>query len=125
MMVRTGTGNARYPDTLIDCDPYVPEALQAQEPNTVFDVLSRSTAWVDQAKKLRDYNATPVIRYNVLVSQDEPRIMVYVRNDNGRLDIREAVLLEGLEAALELLGVGVLMPLSVICDASELGRLPA
>ena len=125
MMVRTGTGNARYPDTLIDCDPYVPEALQAQEPNTVFDVLSRSTAWVDQAKKLRDYNATPVIRYNVLVSQDEPRIMVYVRNDNGRLDIRDAVLLEDADATLELPGIGISMPLSVIYDGLDLGRSPA
>ena len=125
MMVRTGTGNARYPDALIDCGPYVPEALQAQEPVAVFEVLSRSTAWVDQGKKLRDYDATPGIGYYVLVSQDEPRIMVYVRNDNGRLDIRDAILLEDPNATLELPAVGISMPLSVIYDGLELGRLPA
>jgi Uma2 family endonuclease len=125
MMVRTGTGNARYPDALIDCGPYVPEALQAQEPVAVFAVLSRSTAWVDQGKKLRDYDATPGIRYYVLVSQDDPRIMVYMRNDSGRLDIRDAVLLENPEATLELPGVGISMPLSIIYDGLELGRLPA
>ena len=37
MMPRTGTGNARYPDALIDCGPCVPEALQAQEPVAVFE----------------------------------------------------------------------------------------
>ena len=125
MMVRTGTGNARYPDALIDCGPYVPEALHAQEPNAVFEVLSRSTAWVDQGKKLRDYDATPGIRYYVLVSQDEPRIMVYVRNDNGRLDIRDAVLLEDADATLELPGIGISMPLSAIYDGLDLGRSPA
>jgi len=61
MMVRTGTGNARYPDALADCGPYVPEAIRAQQPNAVFEVLSRRTAWVDQGKKLRDCDATPGI----------------------------------------------------------------
>ncbi len=125
MMPRTGTGNARYPDALIDCGPCVPEALQAQEPVAVFEVLLRSTGWVDQRKKLRDYDATPGIRYYVLVSQDEPRIMVYVRNDNGRLDIRDAVLLEDPEATLDLPSIGISIPLSVIYHGVEFGRLQA
>jgi hypothetical protein len=51
--------------------------------------------------------------------------MVYMRNDSGRLDIRDAVLLENPEATLELPGVGISMPLSIIYDGLELGRLPA
>ncbi len=85
MKVQTGTGNGRYPDALIDCGPYVPEALQARQPVAVFEVLSRSTAWIDQSKKLRDYDATASTRHYVLISQDEPRVMAYVRNDDGRL----------------------------------------
>jgi len=114
MKVQTGTGNGRYPDALIDCGPYIPEALQAQEPVAVFEVLSRSTAWVDQGKKLRDYDATPCIRYYVLISQDEPRIMVYMRNDNGRLDIRDAILLEDLDTTLALSGIGISIPVATI-----------
>lgn len=114
MKVQTGTGNGRYPDALIDCGAYVPDAVQAQEPVVVFEVLSRSTAWVDQGKKLRDYDATPCVRHYVLISQDEPRVMVYTRNDNGRLDIRGATLLEAVDTVLELPAAGISIPLSAI-----------
>ena len=63
--------NGRYPDALIDCGPRVPGALYAQEPVAVFEVLSKSTGWIDQSLKLRDYDATPTIRTYVLISQDE------------------------------------------------------
>jgi Uma2 family endonuclease len=114
MKVQTGTGNGRYPDALIDCGPYVPDAVQAQQPVAVFEVLSRSTAWIDQGKKLRDYDATPGIEYYALVSQDEPRVMVYARNDLGRLDIRDAILLEDVGAILTLPKVNLSVPLSAI-----------
>ena len=64
--------NGRYPDALIDCGPRVPGALYAQEPVAVFEVLPKSTGWIDQSLKLRDYDATPSIRTYVLISQDEP-----------------------------------------------------
>jgi Uma2 family endonuclease len=111
MKLRTGNGNSRYPDALIDCDPFIPDAVQAQQPAAVFEVLSRSTAWVDQGKKLRDYDATPSVCYYVLVSQDEPRVMVYTRNAAGRLDIRDAILLEALGDTLSLPAVGIDIPL--------------
>jgi Uma2 family endonuclease len=120
MKVRTGTGNGRYPDALIDCGRYVPDAFEAQEPVAVFEVLSRSTAWVDQGRKLRDYDATASIRHYVLISQDELRVMVYTRNDNGRLDIRDAILLENLDATLELSGVGISIPLGAIYGGSNI-----
>ena len=87
--------DGRYPDALIDCGPRVPGALQAQEPVAVFEVLSKSTGWIDQSLKLRDYDATPGIRYYVLISQDDMRAMVYARDADGRLGVRSAVLLEG------------------------------
>ena len=114
MKVQTGTGNGRYPDALIDCGPYVPEAMQASQPVAAFEVLSRSTAWIDQGKKLRDYDATATILYYVLISQDEPRVMAYTRNDAGRLDVRDAILLEDVDAILELPRVGVSLPLAAV-----------
>src|ERR1700712_3866383 len=82
--------DGRYPDALIDCGPRVPGALQAQEPVAVFEGLSKSTGWIDQSLKLRDYDATPAIRYYVLISQDEKRAMMYTRDEGGRLDIQSA-----------------------------------
>ena len=47
LKVRAGK-DGRYPDALIDCGPRLPRALYAQEPVAVFEVLSKSTSWIDQ-----------------------------------------------------------------------------
>jgi Uma2 family endonuclease len=110
--VATGTGNARYPDALIDCGRFVPSAVQAQEPVAVFEVLSKSTAWIDQGLKLRDYDATASIRHYVLISQDEPKALVYARGEDGHIDLRGADLLEGLDATIALPGAGISISLA-------------
>jgi len=101
LKVRAGQ-DGRYPDALIDCGPRVAGALQAQEPVAVFEVLSKSTGWIDQSLKLRDYDATPSIRTYVLISQDEMRAMVYSRDAAGRLGVRSAVVLEGPDGLIEI-----------------------
>ena len=118
LKVRAGT-SVRYPDALIDCGPRTLGALDAQEPAAVFEVLSKSTAWIDQSLKLRDYDATPSIRIYVLISQDEARALVYRRDTDGRLGIRSAILLEGMGASLELPEFGVAIPFAAIYDGVE------
>jgi Uma2 family endonuclease len=118
LKVRAGTGG-RYPDALIDCGPRVAGALQAQEPVVVFEILSKSTGWIDQTLKLRDYDATPEIRYYVLISQDEMRATVYTRDEAGRLGIQSAVLLEGVGASIELPEFGLSLPFSALYEGLE------
>lgn len=115
LKVRAGS-DGRYPDALIDCGPRVPGALYAQEPAAVFEVLSKSTGWIDQSLKLRDYDATPTIRTYVLISQDEMRAMVYTRDADGRLGIQSAILLEGVDASIEILEFGLALPFSVLYE---------
>jgi Uma2 family endonuclease len=112
----TGTGNARYPDALIDRGRFVPTALQAREPTVVFEALLRSTAWIDQTLKLRDYDATQTIRHYVIISRDEPRTIVYTRGDDGRLDLHGAVLLTGLHETVDLPGAGIALPLAELYE---------
>jgi Uma2 family endonuclease len=112
MKVATGNGNARYPDALLDCGRFVPEAVVAQEPTVLFEVLSRSTAWVDQGFKLRDYDATPSIRHYVLISQDEVRALIYTRDESGRLHVRNAVLVEGIEGVIRIDDPPFVLPLA-------------
>src|ERR1039458_4765650 len=119
LKVRAGTGG-RYPDALIDCGPRVTGALQAQEPVVVFEVLSKSTGWIDQTLKLRDYDATPEIRYYVLISQDEQRAMVYTRDKAGGLGVQSAVLLEGVDASIELPEFGLALPFVALYEGLEL-----
>ena len=115
LKVRAGK-DGRYPDALIDCGPRVPGALQAQQPVVVFEVLSKSTGWIDQSLKLRDYDATPTIRTYVLISQDEKRAMVYTRDEDGRLGIQSAVLLEGADASVEIAEFGLVLPFSALYE---------
>jgi len=112
--------NARYPDALIDCGPPVQDGPVAREPVAVFEVLSRSTAWIDQSFKLRDYEATLSIRTYALISQDEMRALVYVRDRDGRLGVQNATLLEGPEAAIEIADLGVVLRFSDLYEGVEL-----
>jgi Uma2 family endonuclease len=118
LKVRAGK-DSRYPDALIDCGPRVPGALHAQEPVAVFEVLSKSTGWIDQSLKLRDYDATPTIRTYALISQDELRAMVYTRDTDGRLGIHSAVLLEGIEASIDIPALGLTLPFAALYEGLE------
>lgn len=120
LKIRAGD-NVRYPDALIDCGRFAPNALVAQEPVAVFEVLSKSTAWIDQTIKLRDYDSVASIRFYVLISQDEPRVLVYRRDESGRLAAHAAQLLEGLSAFLVLTDPDLTIPLQNLFDGVELG----
>jgi Uma2 family endonuclease len=97
----------------------VPGALHAQEPVAVFEVLSKSTGWIDQNLKLRDYDTTPTIRTYVLISQDEMRAMVYTRDEDGRLGIQSAVLLEGTDASIGIPEFGLTLPFSILYEGLD------
>jgi Uma2 family endonuclease len=118
LKVRAGQ-DGRYPDALVDCGPRVPGALYAQEPVAVFEALSKTTGWIDQGLKLRDYDATPTIRTYVLISQDEQRAMIYRRDADGRLGIQTAVLLEGEGASIEIPEFGLALPFSALYEGLD------
>lgn len=113
--------NGRCPDALIDCGTRVPDALTAQEPVAVFEVLSKTTSWVDQTKKLRDYDAVPTIRRYVLINQDEVRALVYVRGAAGHLGIADDSFVTSLEAALPIPEAGIEVPMARLYEGTSLG----
>ncbi len=108
----TGTGNVRYPDAAIDCGPFRPGARDASKLTVAFEVLSRTTAWVDLHEKLRDYDATPSIQRYVIISQDEPRAIVWLRDDSERLAVQASV--TGLDGAIDLGISGINLPMADI-----------
>lgn len=110
--VTTGTGNVRYPDAAIDCGPFRPGAHDASKLAVVFEVLSRTTAWVDLHEKLRDYDATLSIQRYVIISQDEPRAVVWLRDASQHLAIQ--VSLTGLDGAIDLGLDGINLPMADI-----------
>jgi Uma2 family endonuclease len=115
------TGNVRYPDVTIDCGPFRPEAHDASEPRVVFEVLSQSTGWYDQTRKLRDYERVPFIRQYICVSQSELRVSLWLRDEGNRLVPQDDVLAGSV--AIDLDGYSLDLPLADIYDGT--GLLPA
>ncbi|WP_279482119.1 Uma2 family endonuclease [Aureimonas sp. SK2] len=112
------TGNVRYPDVTIDCGPFRPEAHDASEPRVVFEVLSQSTGWYDQTRKLRDYEGVASIRQYVCVSQSEVRVSLWLRDDGGRLVSQDDILRGNL--AIDLGPPPLVLPLTDIYDGTGL-----
>jgi Uma2 family endonuclease len=115
------TGNARYPDVTVDCGPFDRSSHDASRPTVVFEVLSDSTGWFDQTRKLRDYDSVASIRQSICVSQSEPRVLVWRRDGSGRL-VPDAILVEG---ALQLDLEGLMADLSLADIYEETGLLDA
>ena len=114
----TGNGNVRYPDAIIECGRPADAAQAAVEPVAVFEVLSRSTAWFDQTRKLRDYAATPTIRHYVLISQDNRSAVAYTRDAAGNIPLNAPVI-EGEGAAIELPSPGITLPLADLYEGLD------
>ena len=112
------TGNCRYPDVTVDCGTFDPAAHDASEPTIAFEVLSDSTGWYDQTRKLRDYDSVPSIRQYVCVSQSERRVLVWLRDASGGL-VPEAVVFDGV-LRLHLGAATVDLPLAEIYEGTGL-----
>lgn len=83
--VRT-TGLATYPDATVVCgeiqrDPEDENAVT--NPVVLVEVLSESTAAYDAGDKFEHYRQIPALRAYLLVSQDQRRIELRSRDDDG------------------------------------------
>jgi Uma2 family endonuclease len=109
------TGLTTYPDASVACgraelDPEDPNALV--NPVVLVEVLSASTEAYDRGSKSAHYRRIPSLREYVLVAQDEPRIEVYRRTEQGRWELLEARAGE----AIELASLGVALDVSAVYD---------
>ena len=112
------TGRTTYPDVSMVCgsvalDPADSKRHVITNPILLVEVLSPSTEDVDRITKLRDYRLIPSLREYVLVSQEQPRIEVYRRNDSGTweyLDVREGVVKLATGPTLDLSAVYLDLP---------------
>lgn len=111
--------SARYPDVFIDCGVPIRGSVLAIKPVVVFEVLSKSTTFIDETIKLRDYESVPSILHYVLINQDEPRAMIYDRDESGSFGTRTLRLLEGLAETLTLADPDISIPLSALYEGVE------
>jgi len=121
-------GSVRYPDVAITCTAIGDREDIIPDPIAIFEVLSPSTEGTDRGRKKFDYFAIPSLRHYALVEQDERRIDLYTRAEDGW---KNEIVTEGL---LKLTVLNVEIPLDAIYEDTELdatrrraseGQIPA
>ena len=91
MKVRTPDNVGYYPDVLVTCDESDDDTHVQRKPCLIVEVLSDSTEAVDRGEKLRNYAKLPSLQGYVLVSQNEPRLEMFRRQEDGwRYEVKEA-----------------------------------
>lgn len=86
LRVRVRTKSAEfyyYPDVLVDCSGNADNALYADKPTVIFEIMSPETERVDRHEKLSYYQTIPSLQVYVLVDQFHLIMTVYRRSDDG------------------------------------------
>ena len=102
------TGLATHPDVSVICgslerDPE--DANTATNPLVLVEVLSPSTQRYDREEKAAHYRRIPSLESYVLISQEERRLEVFTRNQDGSWTLRETR-----TGAAELPAIGCQLP---------------
>jgi Uma2 family endonuclease len=108
------TGLYTYPDVSVVCGEQ--RFLDNEEdtllnPTLVVEVLSDSTEAYDRGKKLEYYRRIPSLREYLLVSQREPRVEQFIRQEDGTWSLKEAA---GLNDEIRLASIGVTLRLAEV-----------
>jgi Uma2 family endonuclease len=104
-----------YPDTSVVCrsNPAI-DSFQ-DEPEVIFEVLSKGTRRIDEGEKKDAYLTIPSLKVYALVEQEFPAVTIFRRK--GDEFVREVV--SGLDAALSLPEIETELPLREIYDRVE------
>jgi Uma2 family endonuclease len=110
---------ALYPDALVICE--APQYWQGREdlitnPLVIVEVASNSTKNYDRGDKFMSYRKLDSFREYVLVSQDEPFVEVFFRQEKNTWNISQA---KGLEESVFLHELGINISLSDIYENIE------
>ena len=116
LRIRCRTGLYTYPDTSVICGELEFDDDQKDtvlNPTLIVEVLSKTTEAYDRGKKFNHYSTIPALREYVLVSQDEPTMQCFLRNDDGTWTLTSAT---GMDRTLKLKSIDVELPLAAVFD---------
>ena len=120
LQTRFGKGMISYPDIVVICGE--PEYHDKHKdivlnPAVIIEVLSDTTEEFDRGVKFMRYrNFNDTLTDYILVSQDEPHIEHYIRQENGDWLLKEYY---GLEKSFRIDSIDCLLELSEIYDRIE------
>lgn len=101
-----------YPDASVTCGPFDPSARALVDPVVVFEVLSPSTARIDQTEKKDAYLACESIQHYVIVEPERVEVTIYTRGADGW----KRTVFNELSDALPLTAIEVELPLGEIYE---------
>jgi len=110
-----------YPDVSVICDGLNVDPVDrhaATNPRVIVEVLSKSTENYDRGPKFEFYQRLASFAEYVVVYQEEPKIIHYVRQDDGTWTYK---LLVGADEQLRLDSVNCELPFSAIYRNIEFG----
>lgn len=97
-----------YPDVFVWCgSPTAGAALTANDATFIAEVLSPSTVEIDRREKLAAYMRLRSLRAYAVVSQDQHRVELHLRGDDGRWALAVLTEAEDLLSTPGLPGPGV------------------
>ncbi len=107
-------GSLYYPDVSVTCGPrryHSANRTVIANPVLLVEVLSPSTGAKDRGEKFLDYQQIDSLNSYLLVSQDEARIELFTRGEDGHWDYSQA---HGLECALPIPALSISLALADI-----------
>ncbi len=114
LRVRVSQTKYLYPDVAVACGDPVFEDAELDTlltPQVIVEVLSPSTVDKDRGIKFAFYRQLETLTDYVMVSQDEPLVEHYARQDNNQWLL---TVLQGADAVLSLSSIGCDLPLPEI-----------
>jgi Uma2 family endonuclease len=109
--VRIGRA-VRYPDVLVDRLASQDDALKADAPVFLVEVLSPSSIDTDMIEKPSEYFGLKILGACLVCSRDEPRVWLWVKK-RGRLP-KVPLVIKGHDGAVELPHLDVTLPITDI-----------
>ncbi|NVO13962.1 MAG: Uma2 family endonuclease [Rhodoplanes sp.] len=115
LAIRIGR-SVRYPDVAVDVQSSDRKGLTAISPLVIAEIASPSTMATDFGPKVREYTSLPSLLTYLVLSQDEPRVWLWRRGDDGTFP-EEPQMLVGRAATISLPGLDLAVPLAdIYCD---------
>ena len=115
--MKTPSG-VRYPDLVVDVAGGGGKDLAVLAPVLVCEVLSPSSIALDMVEKAADYTAVPSVQAYLVMSQDEPRAWLWLRNNGGWVG---PTMIEGSNETISVPPLGLAIPLGMIYPAAANG----
>jgi len=119
--VRAQTHRFYYPDAMVACDPTDAGHGWRERPAVIFEIISEETRRVDEQEKRFLYRQIPSLLAYVRIEQDRAAAVIDLRQANEPEGWRTEEVI-GLEATIELLELGLRLPLK---ELYERVRLPS